>query len=276
MSTYRIVRMFFEDKYPNRVIRTGLTLEQAQAHCKDPNTSSRTATDQAGVALTQRVGPWFDGYEEEKSKPDFVVEIVGPTRKDGKTNFVLYWLARRPVDDTLANEKAVREGRVPGELYVRAQHYCADLASFLQDKNYVIGSSPSIEFFVPLEGEECRDEVQRRSSNMNRQQYMERTARTSSNEQAFQLHREYYSCLASASGLTFWVFPSPMRERILKSTDPYLNDIPLGAWDQLSARLTSHIRQANKAVNGRNTYSLCEGVCILKEIARQYREDKAQ
>lgn len=64
MTTYKIVRFF-----PNsqRVIDRGLTLEQAQAqdHCNDPQTSSRTATSKAGKARTSRHGKWFDGFTAE-------------------------------------------------------------------------------------------------------------------------------------------------------------------------------------------------------------------
>lgn len=62
--TYRIVR-FFEGDHPREVVTTGLTLEQAQAHCKDPETSSRTAEGEHAVARTKQYGAWFDGYEEE-------------------------------------------------------------------------------------------------------------------------------------------------------------------------------------------------------------------
>ena len=65
MSTYAVTRMFFDESVPSETIETGLTLEEAQAHCQDPETSSSTATSAEAVALTEAVGPWFDGYEEE-------------------------------------------------------------------------------------------------------------------------------------------------------------------------------------------------------------------
>jgi hypothetical protein len=59
MVTYKIVRFYLGGG--KRTIRTGLTLAQAQAHCRDPETSSRTARR----ARSRRAGPWFDGYTEE-------------------------------------------------------------------------------------------------------------------------------------------------------------------------------------------------------------------
>lgn len=64
MTTYKIVRMF-ANSWARPVIETGLTLEEAKAHCQDPQTSSRTATAAWAVALTTKSGPWFDGFEEE-------------------------------------------------------------------------------------------------------------------------------------------------------------------------------------------------------------------
>jgi hypothetical protein len=48
MTTYKIIRFRFEGS--NRVIKRGLTLEEAQSHCQDPKT---------------RGDGWFDGYAEE-------------------------------------------------------------------------------------------------------------------------------------------------------------------------------------------------------------------
>lgn len=65
MSTYKIVRHYQQD-HESEVIVRGLTLEQAQAHCNDPETSSRTASEPAGLERTERMGAWFDGYTEER------------------------------------------------------------------------------------------------------------------------------------------------------------------------------------------------------------------
>ncbi len=67
MTTYCIRRMFQRDNVLNRVVKRGLTLEQAQEHCHDPETSSKTATSLRARNLTRDLGPWFDGYEEERS-----------------------------------------------------------------------------------------------------------------------------------------------------------------------------------------------------------------
>ena len=48
--TYKIVRFYRELAKPYKIIRTGLTLDEAQAHCEDESTHGEG---------------WFDGYEEE-------------------------------------------------------------------------------------------------------------------------------------------------------------------------------------------------------------------
>jgi hypothetical protein len=63
-TKYRIVRMYF--KGGKRIIESNLTLDQAQAHCQNPETSSRTCTSSAGRARTRRLGPWFDSYTEDR------------------------------------------------------------------------------------------------------------------------------------------------------------------------------------------------------------------
>jgi len=63
---YRIVRCYQDAGIRQRVIKRGLTLTEAQAHCRDPETSSRTCTNAAGKARTRRLGPWFDAYVEAR------------------------------------------------------------------------------------------------------------------------------------------------------------------------------------------------------------------
>jgi len=62
--SYKIVRMFFDDDISNRTIERGLTLEEAQSHCQNPETSSSTCKGRAGIKRTEQFGKWFDGYEE--------------------------------------------------------------------------------------------------------------------------------------------------------------------------------------------------------------------
>ena len=61
---YKIVRTYESDRWPSRTVRSGLTLAEAQEHCGDPETSSRTCTEAQGVRRTRERGQWFDGYEE--------------------------------------------------------------------------------------------------------------------------------------------------------------------------------------------------------------------
>lgn len=65
MTTYKIIRHFQDAE--NKTIKRGLTLEEAQEHCRDPETSSRTCTNTHVTKHHSNAnrGAWFDGYEEE-------------------------------------------------------------------------------------------------------------------------------------------------------------------------------------------------------------------
>lgn len=64
---YSVSRMYQSDDWPSEVVATGLSLAEAQARCKDPETSSSTCTSEEGRARTAERGPWFEGYEREAS-----------------------------------------------------------------------------------------------------------------------------------------------------------------------------------------------------------------
>jgi hypothetical protein len=76
-TKYKIVRSYQDGEVPNRLIKTGLTLAEAQAHCHDPETSSGTAKGADAAAHTARYGPWFDGYDEVTPKKRSVRDYAG-------------------------------------------------------------------------------------------------------------------------------------------------------------------------------------------------------
>lgn len=53
METYQIIRLYEDDNHPDhrKVIKPGVTLEEAQAHCNDDS--------------TKEDGVWFDAYQAE-------------------------------------------------------------------------------------------------------------------------------------------------------------------------------------------------------------------
>jgi hypothetical protein len=65
-ETYRIIRYYQRRELRPRTIRRGLTLEEAMAHCEDPETSSTTCTKPHNRARTRRLGGWFDGFTAER------------------------------------------------------------------------------------------------------------------------------------------------------------------------------------------------------------------
>ena len=64
-DTYKIVRYYSNSKYWHRVLKTGLQLEEAIAHCRDPESSSATCTKYSNRIRTKKVGMWFDAYRLE-------------------------------------------------------------------------------------------------------------------------------------------------------------------------------------------------------------------
>lgn len=60
---YKIIRHYANGS-AKCTIKTGLTLDEAKAHCRDPETNSKTCTSAARRRYTARVGSWFDGYTE--------------------------------------------------------------------------------------------------------------------------------------------------------------------------------------------------------------------
>jgi hypothetical protein len=64
--TYQTV-IFFQSDYPARVLETGLSLEEAQAICSDPEASSKTCTFSEKYQKTiKERGHWFIGYRREE------------------------------------------------------------------------------------------------------------------------------------------------------------------------------------------------------------------
>lgn len=66
-QSYKIIR-FYRDGHPAEVLRDGVTLEEAREHCRNPETSSSTATSQEAAERTRQYGEWFDGYEASESR----------------------------------------------------------------------------------------------------------------------------------------------------------------------------------------------------------------
>ena len=71
MDIYYVIRLYENDDIPNEIIKTGLSLEEAQAHCNDPETSASTATSLEAIMRTRNFGLWFDAYDLAKSPKDF-------------------------------------------------------------------------------------------------------------------------------------------------------------------------------------------------------------
>lgn len=66
MPLYNIERHYKDapSGIKRRILERNVTLEEAQAHCKDPETSSSTATKRSAVRRTKILGAWFDGFTQ--------------------------------------------------------------------------------------------------------------------------------------------------------------------------------------------------------------------
>lgn len=62
--TYKVVRVFYRHAF-REVISTGMTLEEAQAHCSDDETSSSTARSDEARERTKDFGDWMDVFFRE-------------------------------------------------------------------------------------------------------------------------------------------------------------------------------------------------------------------
>jgi len=101
---------------------------------------------------------------------------------------------------------------------------------------------------------------------MTRAEYMSATTGKSKEERQ-QLHYQYYLGLAQAGGLAL---PEWIKDAVLASKDEHFNDIPLEKWDAMAEMARGAIARANKVINGKGMWSLCDGVCIFKALAYQY------
>lgn len=87
--------------------------------------------------------------------------------------------------------------------------------------------------------------------------------------QGFLSHQDYYSWLAEemhfGSGLVASVIG---RDKIIKSTCPHFNDIPLRQWDVFHSYTTCCVP--------RPALSLSDSVCLAKALARRIRDASHQ
>lgn len=64
-NKYKVVRVYKDGNKRIITIHKGLTLQEAQEHCSDKETSWETCTTSAGRRRTKLYGPWFDMYTRE-------------------------------------------------------------------------------------------------------------------------------------------------------------------------------------------------------------------
>jgi hypothetical protein len=62
MQFYKVICVFNDVNKKTRTVKKDLTLEEAQAICKDPETSSRTCVSKSACKRTEKFGHWFYSY----------------------------------------------------------------------------------------------------------------------------------------------------------------------------------------------------------------------
>jgi hypothetical protein len=64
-KTYKIVR-FHKDGSDQKILKRGLSLQEAQEHCKDDETASNTCSTIESLEYTRKHGEWFDAFVGEQ------------------------------------------------------------------------------------------------------------------------------------------------------------------------------------------------------------------
>lgn len=83
-------------------------------------------------------------------------------------------------------------------------------------------------------------------------------------------HRRYFGQFVTPATIAR-VVNSIGADRLMASTDPHMNDIPLALWD----RLVPHLPGSEGFAAAGDYYTQSHGVCLAKEAARQYVESRA-
>lgn len=99
-----------------------------------------------------------------------------------------------------------------------------------------------------------------------REEYPGHLLSTEHREKARELHQKYYGQLVT-EGIKRTVKKEFGMERLLASTDPHLNDIPLKRWDDLYLPNIPSMKPLGDYL------TLAGKVCIAKEAARQLIEE---
>jgi hypothetical protein len=84
-------------------------------------------------------------------------------------------------------------------------------------------------------------------------------------------HREFYGQFVTPSIISS-IVGRIGADRILKSTDEHMNDIPLADWDKTAFLVRGRIQRGYKEIEYTGGVSLSDCVCTAKEAARQFVE----